>query len=182
MENIHPSSPRLNHQESMLTQGESDDYPNFLVILDDKDFTTKYSFRTGKETRADLFDRKLKRKTGSCMVLGLHDARSHTWKHILNPMAANYMIYAKHPHRNRYIGVKNYHKTLMAEKYDELCFILNSLGAKSITWEQLTKNNRLYEGPAFLEPELNENNEELAFYKFSPSWQAAAAEVIHIIS
>ena len=116
---------------------DDEDAPLFMVIVRDNDFSTRYNtLRTGPLTRAEVLEGKLRRKCGSVRVLALSDSKEGTFRTMFQPPPALYMIYAKHPHDSkRYIGVKTYHEVIMAEKYAELSYVLNCLGAKSVRWK-----------------------------------------------
>ena len=172
-----PYKSVFSRPESQPVHSREEEGSNFVTILDDTDFTYKYSLRTGKATRAEVLEGKLRRKTGSCTVLSLTDAKSRVWRSKFDPAPALHMIYARHPHDpHRYLGVKTFHRVLLNEKYAELSYILNCLGAKSIEWDSYTTNNRLYEAPTYLEPEMTEDSPDLKFYSECDSWKAACKE------
>ena len=85
----------------------------------------------------------------------------------------------------KFSKVKN--EIVISNKYkleflvDEKNFTNKAVEKTSSLLSELSKDISNYFHVSYIS-ELNENNEELAFYKFSPSWQAAAAEVIHFNS
>ncbi len=156
-----------------------EDAPNFMVIIQDSDFNSRYNtLRTGAASRAEILEGKLRRKCGSVRVLALSDSKAGVFRNIFEPPPALHMIYAKHPHiGRRYVGVKTFHKVLMAEKYAELSYVLNCLGAKSVKWEKYGMiHDRLYEAPTYLEPEMNEDNPDLHFYHDSVGWSSMVSD------
>ena len=169
-----------NQETKYPSQGmEDDDAPNFMVIIHDSDFSSRYNtLRTGAATRAEILEGKLRRKCGSVRVLALSDSKNGDFRKMFEPPPALHMIYAKHPHdSNRYLGVKTFHKVLMAEKYAELSYVLNCLGAKSVQWEKYGMiHDRLYEVPTYLEPEIDENCPDLHFYHDCHGWSSLVTD------
>ena len=163
------------YQEMKYPSSDNEDAPLFMVILHDRDFSTRYNMvRTGNATRAEVLEGKLRRKTGSVRVLALSDSKAGAFRNMFDPPPALHMIYSKHPHDSkRYIGVKTFHKVLMAEKYAELSYVLNCLGAKSVRWEKYGgPHDRLYEAPTYLEPEMNVDSPDLHFYHENLGWKS----------
>ena len=66
-----------------------EDAPNFLVIIQDSDFNSRYNtLRTGAASRAEILEGMLRRKCGSVRVLALSDSKAGVFRNMLEPPPA----------------------------------------------------------------------------------------------
>ena len=113
------SSVMSSDDGSHVSYHDGGTHPAFVVVLEDKDFTTKAGVLSGHrgQTKAEVIQGKIYRKTGSSRVISLSDANSEDWIRMLYPSPCINMIYHRHPcDNNRYLGIKIFHATILHEK------------------------------------------------------------------
>jgi len=112
------SSSTLNSSYSFGDGEASSGAPLFVYITTDKDF--KKPTLPGAHCHAEVLEGKMYRKVGPSKVLSLTQATQAEGEWAGNfehPSATLNMLYRKHPVcDNRYIGVRQFHEIIFAEK------------------------------------------------------------------
>ena len=163
-----------------MSRRNKDDGSNIVVILDDVHFDKSVSIFNRKDrglTVAQKLEGKIRRKTGSSMVLSNMEARQKSWSRKLVPTPRPNMIYVKHPFvMDKYIGAKQFHELLLSEKKDEFFKIMIAIGAKSISWQEMSEWSRFFEAPANMHPTLGELKETGVWLFNQPQWKHLVQE------
>ena len=159
---------------------ESEVY-DFIVVIEDSLFKRKLGVMSKNRgmTHADALLGKLSRKVGPTRVLSLKSANNPGIKKLLNPLPRLSMIYRRHPYDDRrYIGVRQYHTTVLDEKRQELCNAMRCVGAKAVTFSEHTNWNRTYPSPVTMQPDLldESKNHMFKFLRVNKSWQDSISE------